>query len=109
MIYRANTNHPLYSILHDLVKKHLGLDELVESVVKRIGDVQKVVLIGDYAKGIDSGLIEVLLVAENVNNDYIIELQKKIKHKIGRRVNFSFESKEDGILLYDKQLMYYES
>lgn len=67
IIYRANINHPLYSVLQQLVKKHLRLDEMVETIVKRIGDVQKVILIGDYAKGIDSGLIEVRLIAENIN------------------------------------------
>ena len=109
VIYRANTKHPLYSVLQQLVKKHLRLDELVETIVKRIGDVQKIILIGDYAKGIDSGLIEVLLIANDINLEYIDELEKKLKNKIGRKVVFSMESEEEGILLYDKEIMYYEN
>ena len=109
VIYRANTEHPLYSVLQQLVKKHLRLDEMVEAIVKRIGDVQKIILIGDYAKGIDSGLIEVLLIAKNINENYIIELEKKLKNKIGRKVVFSMESEDDGIVLYDKEIMYYEN
>jgi len=109
VIYRANTKHPLYSVLQQLVKKHLRLDEMVETIVKRIGDVQKIILIGDYAKGIDSGIIEVLLIANKINMNYIGELEKKIKSKIGRKVKFSFDHKEDGIMLYDKDTMYYEN
>ena len=109
VIYRANTKHPLYSVLQQLVKKHLRLDEMVETIVKRIGDVQKIILIGDYAKGIDSGLIEVLLIANDINIEYISELEKKLKNKIGRKVVFSMESEEEGILLYDKEIMYYEN
>ena len=109
VIYRANTNHPLYSVLHQLVKKHLRLDEIVETIVKRIGEVEKIVLIGDYAKGNDSGLIELQLIAENVNIKYINELEIKLKNKIGRRVKFSTSSSDNGILLYDKELMYYEN
>ena len=109
VIYRANTKHPLYSVLQQLVKKHLRLDEMVETIVKRIGDVQKIILIGDYARGIDSGLIEVLLVANDINREYISELEKKLKNKIGRKVVFSMESDEEGILLYDKEIMYYEN
>ena len=109
VIYRANTKHPLYSVLQQLVKKHLRLDEMVETIVKRIGDVQKIILIGDYAKGIDSGIIEVLLIANKINMNYIGELEKKIKSKIGRKVKFSFDYKEDGIMLYDKDTMYYEN
>ncbi|MDC3030103.1 ArsR family transcriptional regulator, partial [Flavobacteriales bacterium] len=109
VIYRANTKHPLYSVLQQLVKKHLRLDEMVETIVKRIGDVQKIILIGDYAKGIDSGLIEVLLIANDINMDYMNELEKKLKNKIGRKVVFSIESEEEGIVLYDKEIMYYEN
>jgi hypothetical protein len=109
VIYRANTKHPLYSVLQQLVKKHLRLDEMVETIVKRIGDVQKIILIGDYAKGIDSGTIEVLLIANKINMNYIGELEKKIKSKIGRKVKFSFDHIEDGIMLYDKEKMYYEN
>ena len=109
VIYRANTKHPLYSVLQQLVKKHLRLDEMVETIVKRIGDVQKIILIGDYARGIDSGLIEVLLIANDINLEYIEELEKKLKNKIGRKVVFSIESEEEGIVLYDKEIMYYEN
>jgi len=109
VIYRANTRHPLYTVLQQLVKKHLRLDEMVETIVKRIGDVQKIILIGDYARGIDSGLIEVLLIANDINLEYIDELEKKLKNKIGRKVIFSMESEEEGIILYDQEIMYYEN
>lgn len=109
VIYRANTKHPLYSVLQQLVKKHLRLDEMVETIVKRIGDVQKIILIGDYARGIDSGLIEVLLIANDINLEYIDELEKKLKNKIGRKVIFSMESEDEGIILYDQEIMYYEN
>ena len=109
VIYRANTKHPLYSVLQQLVKKHLRLEEIVETIVKRIGDVQKIVLIGDYARGIDSGLIEVLLIADEINLEYIDELEKKLKNKIGRKVVFTMESEDEGIVLYDKEIMYYEN
>ena len=109
VIYRANTKHPLYSVLQQLVKKHLRLDEIVEAIIRRICDVQKIILIGDYAKGIDSGQIEVLLIANDINMDYLNELEKKLKNKIGRKVVFSIESEEEGIVLYDKEIMYYEN
>jgi len=109
VIYRANTKHPLYSVLQQLIKKHLRLDEIVETIIKRIGDVQKIILIGDYAKGIDSGQIEVLLIANDINLEYIKKLEVKLKNKIGRTVIFCLDSKDNGIILYDKNTMYYES
>ena len=109
VIYRANTKHPLYSVLQQLIKKHLRLDEIVETIIKRIGDVQKIILIGDYAKGIDSGQIEVLLIANDINLEYIKKLEIKLKNKIGRTVIFCLDSTDNGIILYDKNTMYYEN
>ena len=37
------------------------------------------------------------------------ELEKKLKNKIGRKVVFSIESEDEGIVLYDKEIMYYEN
>ena len=82
---------------------------MVETIVKRSGDVQKIILIGDYAKGIDSGLIEVLLIANDINLEYIDELEEKLKNKIGRKVVFWMDSEDEGIVLYDKKTMYYEN
>ena len=59
--YKANTKHPLFEVLRKVVFKHLGLEDLVETVLERMGDVDQIILIGDYARGNDSGLIEVFL------------------------------------------------
>ena len=40
--YKANTNHPLFEILQKVVYKHLGLEEIIERVLERMGPVQKI-------------------------------------------------------------------
>jgi len=110
VVYHANVKHPLYAVLHELVKKHLQLDDIVESVIARIGEVKKIILVGDYAQGIDSGLIEILLKGDSINTEYIAELEKKLKKTIERTVKFTYDCTEDGgIVLFDKDLMYYEN
>jgi len=74
------------------VLKHLGLEDLVEAVLERMGNVQSIALVGDYAKGIDSGNIEVFLVGEDLNFNYISQLEEKIKNLIGREVSFYLSS-----------------
>ena len=88
VIYRANVSHPLFKTLQKIVHKHLGIEQLLESVYKKIGDVKKMALLGDYAKGIDKGLIEVLIVGRDINRDYLNEISPKIEKKINRKVNF---------------------
>ena len=60
--YKANTEHPLFEVLRKVVLKHLGLEDVVEKVLEKMGNVDQIILVGDYAKGNDSGLIEVFLI-----------------------------------------------
>ena len=82
IIYNANTSHPMFSVLQKIVRQHLGLEEIVETVMKRIGDVSEIALSGDYAKGIDSGNIEIIINGSKVNNDYLENIKPKIKKKL---------------------------
>ena len=70
----------------------MGLEDLVEAVLERMGNVENILLIGDYAKGIDSGNIEVLLVGKDLNFNYISKLEDKIENLIGRKVSFYLSS-----------------
>ena len=104
--YKVNINHPLYETLKKVVFKHLGLEDIVETVLQRMGNVDTIALVGDYAKGIDSGNIEVFLEGEGLNFKYITQLEKKIENLIGRKVNFYLTSKlpfdQHQITLYSK-------
>ena len=91
--YKANTKHPLFETLRKVVYKHLGLEDLVEKVLERMGDLDQIILVGDYAKGNDSGLIEVFLIGEDLNMEYISQLEDKIEDLIGRKVSFYLASK----------------
>ena len=85
--YRVNIKHPLYETLRKVVLKHLGLEDLVEAVLERMGNVEFITLVGDYAKGVDSGNIEVFLVGKDLNFNNIAQLENKIEKLIGRKVS----------------------
>ena len=62
VIYNANKKHPLFAVLQKVIRQHLGIEDIIDSILDKIGDdIRSVAIVGDYAKGIDSGLIEVLL------------------------------------------------
>jgi hypothetical protein len=106
VIYNADINHPLFKVLQKIVRKHLGLEEIVETVISRMGNLDMIALTGDYAKGIDSGFIQILIIGDKVNNDYLENIKPKIKDKISRNVDFIINSKipNDGIILYKKEI-----
>ena len=105
--YKANTRHPLFEVLQKVVLKHLGLEDVVETVLDRMGAVNQIILVGDYAKGIDSGIIEVFLIGPKLNMEYISQLEEKIEKLIGRKVSFYLASKfisdREYILLFNSK------
>lgn len=104
VVYNANTSHPMFDVLQKIVRQHLGIEEIVETVIERIGDVDQIALTGEYANGIDSGNIEIIINGSKVNNEYLKNIKSKIEKKIGRKVTFLLNQKLDlnSIILYKK-------
>ncbi len=100
--YRANTSHPLFSLLQSVVRRTIGLDTIVATILERMGEVKKVYLIGDYAEGRDTGTIEVVLEGKELNAEYVEQLAYKIEEEIKRKVRFILTDNFDkkGLLLF---------
>ena len=101
--YKANTKHPLYTVLQKIVFQYIGLDSVVDMVLERMGAVRKIIVIGDYANGIDSGLIEVIVLGNDLNVEYIDNLSDKIENQIKRKVQFYLKDKKysKGLVIFD--------
>lgn len=101
--YRANTLHPLFDTLQHLVFHYLGLTTIIEMILERMGIVEQIYVIGDYARGIDSGIIEVVVVGPILNEDYLSQLALKIEHEIKRKVTFNAVDfyKGDGLIIFE--------
>jgi hypothetical protein len=83
----------LFKIIQEIIHKHIGIEEILQTIYNRIGDVKKIIILGDYAKGIDSGLIEILIVGNNINKEYLDKISPKIQEKIKRKVRFFVSNK----------------
>ena len=83
--YRTCRRHPLFPELHRIVRKVLGIDQVVEGIVERLGTVRLALITGDYAHGIDGGIIDLTLVGE-IDRQYLGELVEKVEGMIARKV-----------------------
>ena len=86
VVYKANTSHPLFSEVQNIVKKHLVFEKIVETVIEKMGDVNQIFLIGDYAKGIDSNMVEILIIGNKFNIEYIKGIEKKLSKILNKNV-----------------------
>ena len=100
VIYRANDKHNLFRDIQSVVRKYVGLDRLVEDLVSRLGSVDAAYVIGDYSRGIDSGLIDVVLVGtvdSKTLENFVLKTGNLIDRKIRPLVlnNEEFENLRD--------------
>ena len=103
-VYRANHQHPFFTEIKNMVSKFLGLDDLMERIVRRMGEVEKAYIIGDYAMGIDSGTVEMILIGKNLDTQYLEFIKDKTYEKVKRKVSVSILESDPqnivGILVY---------
>jgi predicted transcriptional regulator len=106
IFYRANIEHPLFKSLQNLVRTFLGMDQAIDYVLDRTGDVHQVALLGDYANGIDSGTIEILIMGEDIDSAYLLQLSGKTEKLLGKDIKIYLEKPKQvngQIILYQKE------
>jgi hypothetical protein len=83
--YKANTKHPLFPELGSMARKVLGVDQVIDSIVNRLGNIEKAFLLDDYAEGKDTGIIDLLLIGD-IDNYHLHDLTRKTERYINRRI-----------------------
>lgn len=84
-IYSVDDLNTFHSELVNLVSKYLGFDQIINDLLAKAGEIKEVYVVGDYARGIDGGVIEVVIVG-NIRNSEIAPIVKNIENKISRKI-----------------------
>ena len=92
--YMANQDHPLFPELKSMVSKVLGLDQVLDNILTRLGDLDRAYLIDDYAEGKDTGIIDLILVG-NVNEYHLNDLSRKTERYIKRKIRSIVLSRDE--------------
>ena len=85
--FQANKKHPLFNEIHNIVLKQIGFDTIINNVIERMGDVKKVFVVGDFAQGKDSQIIDLVFIGD-INREYLVQLIKKVEKLIDRKIRF---------------------
>lgn len=101
--YAANTQHPLFASLRNIILKHVGLDQVLEQVIAKLGKVDKVYLTGDLAQGKNSSFVDLVIVG-NIDKAYLHKLIEKAEPLIVKKIRVAVFASEEFNDIYLKDL-----
>jgi len=111
-IYKANKKHPMFKGLNEMLQQQLGIEYIVEQILKKTDKVKKAYLTGKGAQGHKSGPLEILLVADTLNTGKLNQLIEKTEKTIGRNIlytiiqaidfNITYPTKENLLLIWNR-------
>ena len=87
-VYQANPDHPLFGDIHSIIMKEAGIDRVIEKVIHRLGNLICIYLTGDFARGKDSPVIDLILVGENIDREYLARKVMQAEELVGRKVSY---------------------
>lgn len=102
-LFFANTRHPLFTEINSILKKFIGIDQIVERVTSQIGDLQSAYITGDFAIGKNSPIIDLALIGEKLDKTYIDTLVEKAEEMIARKIKYLILTKDEMNHFYDKK------
>jgi predicted transcriptional regulator len=92
--YTANQEHPLFPELKSMVNKVMGIDQVIDGIANRLGDLELAYLIDDYAEGKDTGIIDLLLVGD-IDYHHLNDLSRKTERYIKRKIRSLVLSRDE--------------
>ncbi|SEU05320.1 hypothetical protein SAMN05444285_13812 [Draconibacterium orientale] len=101
--FRANDNHPLYGEINSILQKTVGLDTVIEKILKNVGDLNEAYLIGDLAIGKESGIIDLLLVGDDIDTRFVVALVTKAEKLVNKKIRYLILSENEKADYLQKQ------
>ena len=92
--YQANTQNTLFKDIRSIALKYVGIDSLIENIISKLGDLRSAYIIGDYAHGMDTGIIDVVLIG-NIDKNILNQLVEKTEILIHRKIKWLILEEEE--------------
>ena len=110
-MFTVNKLHPLFKDVNQIVRKYLGIDIIIENIIKGLGEPTKIFLTGDLAEGRNSDLVDIILVGK-INKKYLTEIIEKTEKLIERKIRYiaytdkefsKIRKKKNQLLIWSKE------
>lgn len=89
--YRVNTSHPLFDSLRGIILKYVGVDQIIEQIINKLGRIDHVFLTGELAAGQTSAFIDLVIVGD-VDKLYLHKLAEKAEGMLQQKIRVALFS-----------------
>lgn len=103
--FQANKKHPLFDDMQRMLRKYVGIDQIIEGVINKMGQVLRVYVEGRLAKGLETDVIDLILVGTDVNRQYLTQLINKAEPLIGKHIRYVIIGMEEEGVYLKQQLV----
>ncbi len=86
--FRANINHPFFNDLNSMLKKSVGINLITKCITDIDKRLEAAWVTGDIAKGIDSKIIDLVIIGNNFDNNALATSISKVQMNLNRRIRY---------------------
>lgn len=101
----------MFSEFQKIAFKHFGIDQIIDQVINKLGKLDKVYLTGDLARGLDTSIIDIVLIGENVDTAYLSKLVAKAENLLKKKIRTlvykpveDFEINKPRLLIFGEEI-----
>lgn len=87
-LYQANTKHPFFTDINRILYKYVGIDKIISSILERLGNLLKAYLVGDFAHGKASKIIDIILIGKELDLIYLAKLVGKAESEMDVKIRY---------------------
>jgi DNA-binding HxlR family transcriptional regulator len=92
--YSVNTKHPMFKSLRGVIMQYVGLDQIIENVLDKLGNVDEVYLTGDLALGKNNSFVDLVIVGD-IDKSYLYQLIEKAERLIDKKIRAAIYQPEE--------------
>ena len=89
--YSINQSHPLFQSMRGIILQFVGLDQIMDKILNKVGNLEQVFLTGDLAEGKNTSFVDLVLVGD-VDKTYLYQLIDKIEPLIQKKIRVALIS-----------------
>ena len=104
-IFRVNPEFPMFSELQKIAMRHFGIDQIVDQIIHKLGDLDAVYLTGDLARGLDTPIVDLTLIGKEVDTIYLARLVEKAEGLIDKKIRTVVYQNGDKAVIEEPKLL----